>query len=452
VSSGGGVTPARAVAFEVIRRAFEGGAFADRALPAVAERADLDGRQRSQAQHLAYGAIERRGTADAIVERLAGRPVDELDPPVLASLRLGLYELLFAAATPDHAAVDQAVELAKSGGAGRGAGLVNAVLRRAARERGALLAGLGDATPAEAAVAHSLPPWIAEMWWRELGPDDARALMRSCNEPAETALRVNALRPDAAEVRSRLLDLDAIRLAAGPPPLAPPDALVVEGPMPALAREGLEGGALVAQSRASQAVVELLDPRPGERVLDLCAGPGIKATAIAARLGGAGEVVAVEVDPKRASQIRELCARLGAARVRVVEADAARDDIGAGYDRVLVDPPCSDLGTLAARPDARWRKSPATIERLAALQRRILVAGARALRAGGTLVYSTCTISARENEEAARSALAEDPSLVADDLGAVFAGLASPSEPTFLQTRPDRDRTAGFFIARMARI
>jgi 16S rRNA (cytosine967-C5)-methyltransferase len=184
-------------------------------------------------------------------------------------------------------------------------------------------------------------------------------------------------------------------------------------------------------------------------VLDLCAGPGIKASATAARVGASGEVVAVEIDEGRASQMRELCARLGADRVRIVEADAAEADLGAGYDRVLVDPPCSDLGTLAARPDARWRKSAEAIERVAALQGRILAAGARALRPGGTLVYATCTISARENEAVARDALAGSPTLAADDLGAAFGRLASALDPRFLQTRPDRDRTAGFFIARL---
>jgi 16S rRNA (cytosine967-C5)-methyltransferase len=434
-----------------VRRTFEEGAFADRALPAAADRAGLDRRARRQAQRLAYGAIERRGTSDALTAELARRPTSELEPPVLAALRLGLFELLFADATPDHAAVDQAVELAKLGGARRGARLVNAVLRRAARERAALVASLDDATPAAAAVAHSLPGWLGELWWRELGAEGARSLMRASNEPAETAIRVNPLRAEIEPTVARLAALDGVRPAGGPAPLAAPGALVVDGPLPDAVLAGLARGELVAQSRASQAVVEVLDPRPAERVLDLCAGPGIKTAAIAARLGARGEVVAVEISPTRASQVRELCARLGARGVDVVEADAAGDDHGAGYDRVLVDPPCSDLGTLAARPDARWRKSPEVIARLAGLQRRILAAGIRALRPGGALVYSTCTISAAENEDVVRGALADAGDVAADDLGAAFGALASPHDSRFLQTRPDRDRTAGFFVARLAK-
>ena len=196
--AGAGVTPSRRAAFEVLRRTFEHGAWADRAFRSAAERHGLAGRDRTFAQRLAYGAVQRRGTSDHFAELLAGRPVSRLDPPILGALRLGLYELLFEHAAAEHAAVGEAVELAKGGDAdgGRrrgGAGLVNAVLRRAVRERSALLAGLDDATPEGAAIAHSYPPWIARRLWDELGPEVARSLMAAMNEPAERALRVNAL-------------------------------------------------------------------------------------------------------------------------------------------------------------------------------------------------------------------------------------------------------------------
>ena len=446
----GRIAPARRAANEVVRRTFEQGAWADRALPAAVERYGLDPRDRALAQRLAYGTVQRRDTLDLFITRLASRPAAELDPPVVAALRLGLYELMFAGGTPDHAAVDQAVELAKvaGGSAARGAGLVNAVLRRGARERDALLGSLSDADPASAALAHSHPRWLAEMWWDELGHDAARALMAADNEPAETALRVNALRSDPEALVGALGG--AARRPEGPP--APPESLVVDGPIGEVLASRIDDGELVPQARASAMVVDLLDPQPGERVLDLCAGPGIKTTQIAARMRGDGEIVAVERDPGRASELRALCAALGAAGVRVIETDAARADLDEGYDRVLVDPPCSDLGTLASRPDARWRKSPRTIEELAGVQSAILERGARALRPGGALVYSTCTISRRENEERIASLLADPPvPLTADDLGAEHPGLASLHDPRTLQTRPDRDRTDGFFVCRLRR-
>jgi 16S rRNA (cytosine967-C5)-methyltransferase len=444
------VAPARAAAFEVLRRTFEHEAFADRALAAAVERHALDRRERAQAHRLAYGAVQRAGTSDHLIEVLSDRQASALDPPVVAALRLGLYELLFADATPDYAAVDQAVELAKgSKGGRRGSGLVNAVLRRGAAEGAQIIAALDDSTPEGAATAHSYPVWLARMWWSEEGPDGARALMRAMNEPAEAAFRVNLLRAVPAEIATALRASGSE--IVGPRNgglLWPPEALVVSGSLEGDLVNAIAAGRLLPQARSSQAVIGLLDPQPGERVLDLCAGPGMKTTAAAARMDDRGEVVSVELDPGRAAQVGDLCGRAGVTCVSVELGDAAGADFGSGYDRVLVDPPCSDLGTLAARPDARWRKSPETVERLATLQRRILERGVRALRPGGTLVYSTCTISERENERVVADLL-ERVEVLADELGTEHPQLASARDPRFLQVRPDRDRTDGFFIARM---
>ncbi len=408
------ISPARALAFETVRATFERDAHTERFFREAADRDGLDGRERAQAQRLAYGAVQRRGTADAAIERLAERSIRLLDPPVLAALRLGLYELLFADATPDHAAVDQAVDLVKSAGAGHAAGLVNAVLRRAAREREALGAALlgDDSTPESAAVAHSAPLWLARMWWEELGADSARSLLAACNEPAETA-RVPA-RATFARRAGRNGSL-----------LSLPEMLVVEGRIDAEILGRIAAGELTPQSRGSAAAVELLDPRPGEQVLDLCAGPGIKTGQIAARMGDRGEVISIESDPERAAEVAAQAERLGARNVTVVEADATAPAMPAGFDRVLVDPPCSDLGALASRPDARWRKSPKAIERLAALQAEILANGLRLLRPGGTLVYSTCTISRREGE---------------DRVAALERGAADGELPGFAARRPRRGR------------
>jgi 16S rRNA (cytosine967-C5)-methyltransferase len=456
---GAELTPARRVAYEILRRTFEDGAWTDRAFTAATMRLELSDRELAQARRLSYGAVQRRGTSDHLIGVLAGRRGGKVDAAAMAALRLGLYELLFSEAA-DHAAVDQAVELAKEGTRRSGAphararaasGFVNALLRRAAAERTELLASLDDSTPAGAAVAHSYPEWLAALWWEELGPVEARLLMAAMNEPAETALRVNTLRSDPAHVAA---DLREARIEVTGPGagdlLDPADGLVVDrAGEPVGAR--IATGELVPQSRASQAAVALLDPRPGERVLDLCAGPGIKTTAIAARIGGSGEVVSIEADARRAAEIEALCARTGASRVRVQVGDATEVDLGSGYDRILLDPPCSDLGTLASRPDARWRKSADDGERLASLQRRLLVRAARALRPGGTLLYSTCTISARENEGVAGGLTEYVDDAEADDLGALHPRLASRRDSRFLQLLPERDRTTGFFYARFRR-
>lgn len=454
--------PARAAAYEVLRRTFEHGAWTDRAFPAAAERHGLEGRARPRAQWLSYGAVQRRGTSDALIGELGRRDAGELDGPVVAALRLGLFELLFADRPADHAVVGDAVELAKRGMRPRGerrataaAGLVNALLRRAARDRQRLLERLDDRDPSGAALAHSLPGWLVRMWWSELGAEATRSLGAAANRELPTALRVNPLRAEpglaarlAAMVPGALLpDRDGGRV----PPLWPSEAVVVPGELAAAVLGALAASEVHAQSLGAQAVVEILDPQPGERVLDLCAGPGLKTVAIAGRMRDEGEIVAVERDPGRARQIRELAASAGARSVRVVEGDAREDVAGQGYDRVLVDPPCSDLGTLASRPDARWRKSEAAIRELAELQRGVLARGRAATRPGGALVYSTCTISWRENEEVVATTLGQSPGVQADDLGAASPGLASSHDPRFLQTRPDRDATDGFFIARLCR-
>ncbi len=468
------IAPARLLAFETIGATFEDGAHTERAFRESAGERRLDGRERAQAQRLAFGAVQRRGTIDAALERLADRPLRQLDPPVLTGLRLGAYELLFADGTPDHAAVDQAVELVKRAGAAHASGFVNAVLRRVVREREALVASLlgDDSTPEKASIAHSAPLWLAQLWWRELGPESARPLLASCNEPAEHAYRVNTLRTDPDAVLARVRDAGLAAHPASGAPYVPmsgikrtgsgggvleaPEVVVVEGRTGDLVPELVAAGELTPQSRGSAAVVELLDPRPGQHVLDLCAGPGIKTGQIAARMEDRGEVISVESDPVRAAEVAGQAQRLGLRSVTVIEANAGAAGMAPGFDRVLLDPPCSDLGALASRPDARWRKSPQAIERLAGEQRQLLRRGLEALRPGGQLVYSTCTISRRENEDQVADLLAaaesgEVPAFAIDDLGALAPGLASAADSRCLQVRPDRDRTTGFFICRLKR-
>ncbi len=404
---------------------FEKDAYADRALHGEAK--GLDPRERSLAMQLAYGTVQRRLTLDHHIELLAERPAEDLDPPTLAALRLGLYQLVFLDGVAAHAAVGESVELAK-GGRGGGHKLVNAVLRRAAR--GELPALPADDTPAGAAIAHSYPPWLVELWWEHFGPGETRALLRAGNAAGELALRVNTLRATPQDVAGALAALTPA-VNARPAGDELPEGLVVEGAFDAHAHPLYRQGAYAPQSRAAMLVGRAVDPQPGERVLDLCAAPGGKTTHLAALMGDSGEVVAVERHAGRAKALAHTCERMGATSVRVVTADAARFTTEEPFDRALVDPPCSGLGTLQGHPDLRWRMTPEAVRRLARGQAAILAAARAAVRPGGTIVYATCTLAPAENEAVVAA-----------------SGLSLQSERLVL---PHRDRTDGFYIARLSR-
>ncbi len=447
-------TPARRVAYEVLRRVFEHGAYADRALRSAATRQGLEGRERAQAQRLAYGAVQRRGTVDELLTRLARRRAERIDPPLLAALRLGMFELLFEGGASDHAAVDQAVGLAKGGrGDARrrgGAGLVNAVLRRAAREREQLLGSLGHESASRAAAEFSVPDWIAELWWRERGPEVAVELMRAANEPPRRLYR--PLQPATATVLTRRLadaGLECTLLDRG---LAGGiELLAVDGGNWEALEAEIGSGELLPQSRGSALAAALLDVRPGDRVLDLCAAPGIKTSQLAVAAGPRGSVVAVERDKGRADELGQLCARAGLSNVEVLVADGREIEPGSGYDRVLVDAPCSGLGTLASRPDVRWRRDAGQIEPLAELQLGLLGAGTGALRPGGRVVYSVCTLSRVETSGVLGRALERAPSLEPVDLTVGRPELADAGDPGSLQLVPGRDGSDGFYIAALER-
>jgi 16S rRNA (cytosine967-C5)-methyltransferase len=398
-------------AYDVVRRVFEDGAYADRALRSASE--SLDERDRALAQRLAFGTVQRARTLDHAIAELGRRPVQRLDPPVRAALRLGAYQLGYVEGVARYAAVNESVELVRRAGLERAVAFTNAVLRRLAEGIAGLLAALPESTPGEAALKHSYPDWIAETWWRDLGDEGARALMRALDEPASTVVRLVHGEIDGAP------DPDV------------PGAWHVDR----IDDRALADGRIWPQSAASQLVGLALGAREGERVLDLCAAPGGKATMLS------GDVVAVEVNEARARELEQNARRLGVDNVRVVVADgrALPSDL-TGFDRALVDPPCSGLGVLNRRPDLRWRAEP-----LPELQLALLRAAAERTRPGGEVVYSVCTINADESE-----AIVDASGLDVDaSLGDEWPRFRHHRRPEFLQTLPHEHGTAGFFVARL---
>ena len=398
------IAPARLAAYEVVRRVFEEKAYADRVLRTVSE--GLDERDRGLARQLAFGTVQRARTLDHAIETLGKRPVRKLDPPVRDALRLGAYQLGYLDTIPAHAAVNESVELVRRARLERAVPFTNAVLRRVGEGIERLLAELP-----EGPLKHSYPDWIWDVWRRDLGDEEALALMRAQNEPPPVVVRhVRGPRPEGSET-----DVPGAYEVAR-----------VDG-------NALQQGLIWPQSRASQLAGLVLGSRSGERTLDLCAAPGGKATMLA------GEVVAVEVNEGRARELEENVRRLGADGVRVVRADG-RDLPGelTGFDRALVDAPCSGLGVLAARPDLRWRSQP-----LPELQLQLLRGAAERVKEGGTIVYSVCTVNADESE-----AVVDASGLVVEPIEE-WPQFRHRSRPEFLQTLPHLHRTSGFFVARL---
>jgi 16S rRNA (cytosine967-C5)-methyltransferase len=399
------VSPARRAAYEVLLRVFEQDAYADRVLRTAAE--GLDERERAFAHRLAYGAVQRVRTLDHAIDTLGKRPSRKLDPPVRAALRLGAYQVGYTD-TPPHAAANESVELVRGAKLERAVPFTNAVMRRLTEGMPKLIASLPDGP-----LKESYPDWIYETWVRDLGQDAALALMRAGNEPLETV----------------------VRLVRGDPPVGA-EATDVPGAYRVERVDDLAvaDGRVWPQSRGSQLAALVLGSQDGERVLDVCSAPGGKATQLR------GDVTAVELDPNRASELRANVAQLGAANVTVVEADGTKlpPELD-GFDRALVDAPCSGLGVLSQRPDLRWRAKP-----LPELQLALLQSAAERVRPGGTIVYSVCTINADENE-----AVIDASGLRVEPLGAEWPVFAHPRRPEFLLTLPHVHGTSGFFIARL---
>jgi 16S rRNA (cytosine967-C5)-methyltransferase len=423
---------ARAVALETLGRLRAGRVNLSQILAAPAAEA-LDERDRGFLHELVLGTLRRRGWLDHVLSSLSNRPIDRLTPGVLDALRLGAYQVLYLRVAA-HAAVSESVELARAAEP-RAAGFANAVLRRLQRE-GPPREPDPVADPlAWLTTAGSLPRWLAERWHRHLGPQAAVARARCLLDAPPTYFRVNPRVKDAAA------RLATAGVEARETPV--PGALErVEGRLSLLASEGV----LYVQDAGSQMVAHLAASRG--LVLDACAAPGGKAL-LMADLGGPGtRVIAAEASPRRLATLARLRARWDAGNVSVLAADALRPPLAPVFDSVLLDAPCSGLGTLARNPDARWRLAPADVERQTRRQRALLESVATLVRPGGRLVYATCSIEPEENEGVVAPFLERHPEFACEALPA----WAEPFRAhEFVRIEPARHPLDAFFAARLRR-
>ena len=407
---------ARTLAIEALVRVEDGG-YSNLVLPGLLRSSGLDERDRGFVTELVYGTLRAQGQADFLLAGASRRPLPELDAPVRAALRLGIHQLLTGVLP--HAAVGPTVGALAAWNSPAtvryAAGYANAVLRRVAATGPDWPLPQGD-DPEAVAVRTSHPRWLVDLFRRDLGAD-AEPVLASANIPPAVTLRPNPLRTTPEALAA---ELAAAAVDAEPGALVP-EAQLVRGAGDLSRFPAVAEGRATPQDQASQAVATAVGARPGERILDLAAAPGGKATAMAEAMGDEGLVLAADLNPGRATRVRAAADRLGLASVHVLSADArrlplrppddpARDPAGR-FDRVLLDAPCSGLGVLRRRPEARWRLAPSDIDRLAALQRELLTEAVPRLEPGGLLAYCVCTFSREETLDIDTWAAATFPEL-----------------------------------------
>jgi 16S rRNA (cytosine967-C5)-methyltransferase len=442
---------ARAVALEVLQRVEKGGAYANLLLPRTLAKSGLDARERALATELVYGTVRSLGTLDWALSERSNIPLDKLDPPIRALLRLGAYQLLFTR-IPPAAACYTAVELAKEVGHAGSARFVNAVLRRLAREKDRLAYPDLEQDPVRhIALKYAHPEWLVARWLERLGAEETIALCRANNEVPPLSLRANTIRVS----RSELAGYFSERGFAVGHHLYAPEAIYLKNAGEVQNLPGFAEGLFTVQDESSMLAAHALAPRAGEKVLDACAGPGGKTTHLAALMDNQGEVVALDVHPHKLELVKEAAGRLGLTIIQTLLADARNlpPELHGRFHRVLVDAPCSGTGVLRRRPDLRWHKSPEEIAALPPLQLSILQGAAAAVIPGGVLLYSTCSLEPEENEGVVQAFLDRNGDFVLEDLRPYLGRyLAEESLARgYLKLYPHKHKVDGFFLARLRR-
>jgi 16S rRNA (cytosine967-C5)-methyltransferase len=412
----------------------------------------LSSEDRALAHELFYGVLRHRSALDWRLAACSTRRWGQVALPVQTVLRLGAYQLLFLDRVPPHAAVHEAVALAKVMAGEADVGFTNAVLRALERRKGELIVpDLLDHPIDHLTAEYSHPVWLVRRWLKRFGLQRTLAMCRANNAIPPITLRVNPLRV----TRERLIEVLAKEGAIAEPCRVSPQALTLKTGLPAAPRAFAQGWYYV-QDEAAQLVGLATAPRPGERILDACAAPGGKSIHMAELTGDRGEIVAVDTSPERLVLVEENRRRMGIKSIRPVAADLSNPTEAARlgrFDRILVDAPCTGLGVLRRHPEAKWHKTEALIVRLAAKQRAILDAVSPLLKPGGVLVYSTCSTEREENEERVEAFLRAHAGWTVENLQGVLPPAAAPliTPQGYLSTLGNAFDMDHFFAARLVK-
>ncbi len=441
----------RAICLDILNRIEEADRHPDTLLTdSFKQYRNLTSLDRAFLTELTYGVLRWRGRLDWLIRHFSKVPFEKIELEILNILRLGLYQILFLSKTPFSAAVNESVGLAKSIRGKGGAGFVNGILRSILREKEQIpYPDFSENPVLHISVVESHPLWLVRRWVEEVGLEETARICAVNNQISALTLRTNTLKINRNDLIEKLRQKELKPF----PCSFSEEGILLKDPPPTSGLPFLKAGFYIIQDEASQLVTSILDPKPGERILDACAAPGGKTTHIAQRMENGGEIYALDLTKRKLNRIEEMCQRLGIKIVKTMKGDAAnalpilRE---MKFDRVLADVPCSGFGTLRRNPDLKWRRGEEDIGRLAELQSSILRNLARYVKEGGILVYSTCTVFHEENEDVVEKFLDEHPEFRLDQINeALPEKCQSFIKNGYLKTFPPKEAMDGFFVARM---
>ena len=444
----------RAICLELLNRIEEADLHSDRLLTDSFKRyRHLTSLDRSFLTELTYGVIRWRERLDWVIRQFSKIPFEKIELEILNILRLGLYQILFLSRTPASAAVNESVELVKGIRGKVGAGFVNAVLRTTIRQKDEIYYPEISGNPAlHISVVQSHPLWLVQRWVKEMGVDETLRICTFNNQISSLTLRTNTLRMSRGDLIEKLKGKELRPV----PTTYSEEGIVLRNPPPISELPFIKEGFYIIQDEASQLVTSILDPKPGERILDACAAPGGKTTHMAQKIENRGEIFALDINRGKLDSIEEMANRLGIRIVRTFKGDATKSlplPDGLKLDRVLADVPCSGFGTLRKNPDLKWRRGEKDIHRLEELQLSILRNLSTYVKEGGLLVYSTCTIFHEENEDVVEKFLSGHPEFQVDRMDKVLQNkFHSFINNGYLKTFPPKDEMDGFFVARLKKL
>ncbi|MDJ0632800.1 MAG: 16S rRNA (cytosine(967)-C(5))-methyltransferase [Xenococcaceae cyanobacterium MO_188.B29] len=441
------LTNPRQLAFLALQDVYQKKAYTDIALDRFLRQAKLNKADKGLACELLYGIVRRQRTLDALIDALGKKKAHQQPPKLRIILHIGLYQLRYLSQIPDSAAVNTSVELGKKNGLSKLTGVINGILReylRISLNKDPLVLPVNPVQ--RLGILHSFPDWIIQTWLEQLEKPEVDRLCNWFNQTPSIDLRVNILKTSVEEVETALskAGVSVSRL----PYL--PQALRLTGGAGAIQKlPGYQEGWWIVQDSSAQLVTHLLDPQPGEIVIDACAAPGGKTTHIAELMQDSGTIIACDRDGKRLKKVQANAQRLGLRSIQTCVGDSLQlEQFREKGDRVLLDAPCSGLGTLHKRPDIRWRQTPDKIEELSRLQTDLLKQVATWVKPQGILVYATCTLNLLENEKVIKSFLSTHPHW-SIEIPPSFNGLHFVTAEGWLKIFPQRHNMDGFFLVRL---